>query len=176
LDWQSSVSAKGIVGALARAIAVTRRNHALEHATVHILSRSSPTLRVVGRTTYNGFYLYGNLPASAVEAAAKQAVLELQSHPELAVHPRCGTNLAVMGLAAGTAAYIAGGVRTRHRIETLPQVLLASLLALLAAQPLGAVVQERFTTSPRVAGARIGTVRRIQAGNVIGHFVPVSWD
>ena len=43
-----------------------RRNHALEHATIHVLAENHRPLRVVGRSTLNGFYLYGNLTAEMV--------------------------------------------------------------------------------------------------------------
>jgi len=38
-----------------------RRNHALEHATLHVLESQRPNLRAGGRATAHGFYLYGDL-------------------------------------------------------------------------------------------------------------------
>ncbi|MGI6209527.1 MAG: DUF6391 domain-containing protein [Anaerolineae bacterium] len=151
-----------------------RRNHAIEHATVHLLAQRDPTIRLVGRSTPSGFYLYGPVDTEAVARAANDALLELQRDPDLAVHPRCGTNLAVTGLVAGLAAFAADSVRTRSRAVALPQVLLASLWGVLAAQPLGMAVQRSITTSPDVAGARIGTIQR-RGGKPITHFVPVIW-
>ncbi|MHB0875083.1 MAG: DUF6391 domain-containing protein [Anaerolineae bacterium] len=160
----------------AAAVGHTRRNHALEHATVHVLTRKYPHLRAVGRTTPSGFYLYGDLDTGEVEQAARQALAELPTHPDLAVHARCGTNLAVTALAAGLAAFAASTIPRRPRASLLPQALLASLSATLLAQPLGAAVQREVTTSPDVAGARIGAVQRSTVGNMTTHFVPVLWE
>lgn len=157
-------------------VAHTRRNHALEHATVHILSRGHTNLKVVGRTTPSGFYLYGDLDTAEVERAARQAVVELATDPDLAVHARCGTNLAVTALAAGFAAFVATASTRRPRLSLLPQALLASLSATLLAQPLGALVQRDITTSPDVAGASIGDLKSQPMGNTAGFFVPVYWD
>lgn len=152
-----------------------RRNHALEHATVHLLGRWNPSLKVVGRSTAGGFYLYGQVETAAVARAASEALVELQRDPELAVHPRCGTNLAVTGLIAGLAAFAADSTRGRSRAMALPQVLLASLWGVLAAQPLGTAVQRSITTNPDVAGARIGPIRR-REGKPVTHFVSVIWE
>ncbi len=152
-----------------------RRNHALEHATVHHLGRTRPSLRLVGRSTAGGFYLYGDVDRSTIERAATEAVRELGADPALAVHPRCGTNLAVTGLLAGLAAFAVDSSRHRPRLALLPQVLLASLWAVLLAQPLGAAVQRSLTTSPDVAGARLGPVER-RPGRTPTHFVPIFWD
>jgi len=46
-----------------------RRNHGLEHATIHMLSRKQKNLNIAGRSTSAGFYLYGNVPTAEVEAA-----------------------------------------------------------------------------------------------------------
>ena len=59
-------------------IARVRRNHGLEHATIHILAQQNPRLNVVGRTTPGGFYLYGNLTTKQVRAAVEQAISRLQ--------------------------------------------------------------------------------------------------
>ncbi len=69
-----------------------RRNHALEHATIHVLSRRYRDLHVMGRSTPNGFILYGDLPTDAVYEAAQEALERLRAgERHLAVHPACGT-------------------------------------------------------------------------------------
>ena len=80
-----------------------------------------------------------------------------ESH--LAVSPLCGTNLAVAGLLAGLSAYVAVG--GRNRMKSLPNALIAAMLAVLAAQPLGRLVQKHFTTSPELDGVRIVSVDRL---------------
>jgi len=156
-------------------IARIRRNHALEHATIHILSRRIPRLQVVGRTTPNGFYLYGDVPTQAVADAATEALARLQAgERDLAVHPRCGTNLATAGVLAGLSAFAALGGRSRSRWSKLPRLLMATTLAVIAAQPLGLMLQEHVTTSSDMAGVTIKEVTRQQRGNVIIHRVDVG--
>jgi len=176
LQATSSKALKAIPTRVSKMFDVIRRNHAMEHATVHILGERLPTLRVVGRTTYGGFYLYGDVDTALLNGAVRDAAERLKDDADLAVHPRCGTNLAVTAMLAGLAAFVAGGVRTRSRLVTLPQVLLASLWGVLLAQPLGYMVQRELTTSARVEGARIGTIQRSQVGKVTTHFVPLFWE
>lgn len=171
---QKSGRRTGLVG---RVTAAIRRNHALEHATVHMLTSRMPSLRVVGRTTVGGFYLYGDVETDAVRDAVREAVLHLQEDPELAVHPRCGTNLAVTAIVTGLAAFVAGSAwRGRSRLAALPQALLASLWGALLAQPLGLAVQRSVTTSPETEGVHVGEIIRRGNGKLITHFVPLSWD
>ncbi len=51
-----------------------RRNHGLEHATIHVLSQRVKNLSMAGRSTATGFYLYGNITTGEVEAAAWEAL------------------------------------------------------------------------------------------------------
>ena len=44
----------------------TRRNHGLEHATITILSQRIRGVSLVGRSTPNGFHLYGNVSTDAL--------------------------------------------------------------------------------------------------------------
>lgn len=91
-----------------------RQVHALEHATVWMLEEMAQTPQskrrveqVSGMSGDRGFHLYG--PVDVAEL--RQAVLRAQQRLvrgdwELAVHPRCGTNLSVtmlltLGLGAG---------------------------------------------------------------------------
>ncbi len=141
-----------------RVINAVRRNHALEHATVSILlSRHGPHTRVIGRAAADGFYIYGDIPTEALEEFAHEGLARLQrGESHLAVSPLCGTNLAVAGLMAGLASLFAMGRRTR--LEGLPGALMAAMVAVLAAQPLGRLVQKHITTSPELDGVRIVSV------------------
>jgi hypothetical protein len=132
-------------------IARIRQNHGLEHATIHVLTQQNPGLRVVGRTTPNGFYLYGNLTTKSVRAAIEQALSRLQKgEASLAVHPHCGTNLATAGFLAGLSAFITLLPRARRRLDQLPFAILAATLAIIVAQPLGMILQTQVTTTPEV--------------------------
>lgn len=129
-----------------------RRNHGLEHATIHILSRRVPHLSMVGRSDVNGFTLYGTIDTEEVKRAAHEALNRLRHGQEdLAVHPRCGTILATTGVLTGLATFAAIGLsgrpRKRFRWGTLPEAIMAATFAALMAQPLGMFVQEKFTVS-----------------------------
>jgi hypothetical protein len=155
-----------------RFIGSVRRNHALEHATIAVLaSRLGHDVRLVGRATFNGFYLYGDLKEDLVRECADEALGRLRrGEGYLAVSPMCGTNLAVAGMLAGLSSMVALGGRSR--LERTPNVLLASMLAVLAAQPLGRLVQQRFTTDPDLSETEILGVR--EGGRGAGRYFKVS--
>ncbi|HAL62435.1 MAG TPA: hypothetical protein DCP08_08530 [Chloroflexi bacterium] len=151
-----------------------RRYHALEHATVHLLSRRGPYSQVMGRTTTDGFYVYGPVETQEVAAAASEALARLRAgEHELAVHPRCGTNLAVAGLLAGLSSFLVWGGKGR-RLTKLPRLLLAATVAVIAAQPLGLLVQERLTTSTDLEEVTIKGVTGQKVGGVVIHKVELT--
>ncbi len=155
-------------------IATIRRNHALEHATVHLLSRRGPYSQVMGRTTTDGFYVYGPIETQEVAAAASEALARLRAgEHELAIHPRCGTNLAVAGLLAGLSSFLVWGRKGRRLIK-LPRLLLATTIAVIAAQPLGLLVQEHLTTSTDLEEVTIKGVIAQKVGGVVVHKVELS--
>jgi hypothetical protein len=152
-----------------------RQNHALEHATIHVLSRRNPYLRVMGRSTPAGFFIYGATDTQAVADAAAEALSRLQQgEAHLAVHPRCGTNLAVTGILAGTAAFGATLGHTRSRLDRLPLAVMAATIGAMVAQPLAYRVQERITTSPQVEDVYIDSVTRQEQGKVVVHKVAIG--
>ena len=144
---------------LKRVVNAVRRNHALEHATISILlSRHGPHSRVLGRAAADGFYIYGDVPTDRLREFAHEGLARLQrGESHLAVSPLCGTNLAVAGVLAGLASLFAMGGRTR--LEGVPGALMAALLAVVAAQPLGRLAQKHITTSPELEGLRIVSVQ-----------------
>lgn len=127
-----------------------RRNHGLEHATIHMLQRSVPNLRVVGRSDAGGFWLIGNAPTEAVERSLYQALDRMQhGEHELAIHPNCGTNLvAVAGLGTlATLAALFGVRRDRDGIwGRIPLIALGIMLAVVFGGPLGLILQRHVTT------------------------------
>ncbi len=155
-------------------IANTRRNHAIEHATIHILSQRLPGVRMAGRSTPSGFYVYGNVPTEELEAAVHEAIRRLQAGEiSLAIHPHCGTNLVTASTLAGLAtALTLRGKRGRWR-DRLPTALLTSMIALTAAQPLGYWAQDVLTTDPHVPNARVESIRR-KNGHGPVHFVRIA--
>ena len=142
---------------------------------MHILSRYNPYLQAAGRTTPAGFYIYGQVDTELVANAASEALVRLQQgESHLAVHPRCGTNLAVTGIMAGTAAFGVTLGRRRARFDQLPLALTAAMLAAVAAQPLGHLIQERVTTTPDLQGVIIRDVQRSERGSLVIHKVLIG--
>src|SRR5512143_1398941 len=83
----------------------TRRNHGLEHATITVLSQRIRGISLVGRSTPNGFHLYGEVSTEQVRDAVEEALRRMKAgEVGLAVHPNCGTNFVTAGIAAGLAA------------------------------------------------------------------------
>jgi hypothetical protein len=135
-----------------------------------------PQLPLAGRTTLDGFYIYGAPDRASVESAAQEALQRLLDGEErLAIHPHCGTGLAITGLLAGTLAFIA--TLGRGRLRKLPRTIFAATLAVIAAQPLGLVFQERITTAPPPPSIGIEDVRFVPTPRGISvHKVALARD
>jgi hypothetical protein len=147
-----------------------RVNHALEHATITILSQRVQSGVLRGRSNRKGFYIMGDVADDAIRPAADEALARLRSgESDLAIHPFCGTNVAVSGLLAGVSAAAAG--RAARRGGVYPAAVLAALFALLAAQPLGFWTQRHLTTNSEVRGLHIiGIEKKSILGKPL-HFV-----
>ncbi|MBI3287611.1 MAG: hypothetical protein HYZ68_06140 [Chloroflexi bacterium] len=155
-------------------VARTRRNHGLEHATVHVLTQRSPHRHLIGRSTAEGFFIYGELDTEELAEAASEALARLQAGERgLAIHPRCGTNIVVAGVLTGLTSLLAWGGRGRWWFK-LPRLILATTAAVVAAQPLGFLVQEHITTSPDLNGVAIRGITRGQFGGTPVHFVQIG--
>ena len=152
----------------------TRQNHALEHATIAlILQRKGVNTKIAGRAALGGFYVYGNLSTSIVEEAAQEALNRLRNgENELALSPFCGTNIAIAGLLAAIASMFALG--NRNRFTSLPRVIVASIAAVLAAQPLGKLVQKHLTTYTDLEGMRVTKITKSGLGPWTSHRVDTT--
>jgi hypothetical protein len=149
-----------------------RRNHALEHATIHVLTRRLRPIKVVGRSTFHGYYLYGNLETDMVIDAAQEAYARLKSGDhQIAIHPNCGTNLVASGSLAGLATFAVLSSSKKRRFELLPNALLAATAAVILAQPLGPQLQTHVTTSADLGELVIKGVRREERGSLVVHFI-----
>ncbi len=161
----------------ARLVDRTRRNHGLEHATVTILSQQDRSLRLAGRSTPFGFYIYGHVSTAALQRAVDEALSRLKAgEVHLAVHPNCGTNLIAKGIAAALTSYFGfiGANSVRSRLGRLPRVAMLSSLALLLAQPLGLALQRHITTSGEIRDMRVTGIRRSEARGLVTHFVQTA--
>ena len=152
-----------------------RQNHSVEHATIHLLSRRYPDLRFLGRSIPNGFILFGDIGTEAVAETVMEALDRLQDgEAELALHPNCGSNIVVGGVLAGLAAWVATRGRRRSPWDQIPAALLAATAALVVAQPLGPLFQERVTTTPYLQGVRFRQVVSGRLGNAMSHRVELA--
>ena len=98
-----------------------RRNHALEHAAISIVTERHPTVFLSGRSNRKGFYVFGDIETDELESAVGEALRRLRSgEAELAIHPRCGTNLAVAGILSGLPASAPKCSATGRHFQTPP--------------------------------------------------------
>jgi hypothetical protein len=148
----------------------TRRNHGLEHATIHILSRRVKKLRMAGRSDAGGFFLWGDVPTATVEAAAAEALRRLKAgERELAIHPNCGTNLVTTALLATGAAMLGVvGADRKQILNRMPMVMTLILGALVVGQPLGTALQRDFTTDGDPGDLVIERIERTEHGLLPG--------
>lgn len=139
-----------------------RRNHALEHATIQILSSRKKYSFLAGYSDWHGFWVLGEVDTNDLLDATREALSRLKGgEARLAVHPNCGTNFSVSGLLAGSAAMLAlaGADTSRKRLERFPLVISLVTLALIAAQPLGPKAQQHLTTCPQPGSLEIAGVQ-----------------
>lgn len=150
--------------------APVRENHALEHATIVILSKRFPDVRFSGISFARGFFVFGDVPTEAVRPAAEQALTRLRgSEPEMAIHERCGTNLAVTSLLTAFAAMTVS--RLRRPYSNFNNVMTVTTAAMIAGRPLGLLVQRYITTRTPASNFRIGDVKRTALLGAPAHFV-----
>lgn len=169
-------------------ILMLRQVHALEHATVWVLSELDASATtgssksqadnelLGGLSTEQGFYLYGQVNKASLQRAVRLALQRLTSGEwDLAVHPRCGTNVSVgMLLSAGLALGF-HLLLPRSPIEQLLGLGVAATTAAQLAPELGILAQRYVTTAiPFNLAIEDITIR----GDVWGrsaHFVQVRW-
>ncbi len=157
-----------------------RRNHALEHATVHLLSRKLKDTTIYARSGFRGLVVFGDVSTEEVAGAVIEALKRLRGGEyQLALHPNCGTNLVTGGALTGLAAVSAlnvqqlGGKKKSfwRLLGSLPLVILASTAALLLAQPLGQMLQLYVTTDSDIGDLRITSITRRNQGRLVFHTV-----
>ncbi|MBW4558876.1 MAG: hypothetical protein KME59_23740 [Trichormus sp. ATA11-4-KO1] len=168
-----------------------RQVHALEHATVWVLSEAKPAhtpkIRPAnaqvdnkllgGLSTEQGFYLYGEVNISDLRRAVTLGLHRLTSGEwDLAVHPRCGTNLSVAMLLTAS---LVVGVNLLLPFRPIEQLIGLGLAATTAAElspDLGFMAQRYITTAiPFNLAIENITLTRDVWGRE-SHFVKVSWQ
>ncbi len=152
-----------------------RQNHALEHATIALLSPRHPRVVFTGRSIATGFYVWGKVGADDLRAAADEALGRLRTtEPDMAIHPRCGTNLAVAAVMTGMLSVMAGQIPPQR--NRYSRGVLAALGALAVSQPVGFFVQRHLTTATPTASLRIVDVTPKRGVFGAGYFVRTTHE
>lgn len=155
-----------------------RWNHAIEHGTIHVLSRMMPYVSMAGRSNSHGFYIYGDLPTNAVAEAVQEAIDRISAgEHQLAIHPNCGTNMISSAvLAAGGTMLATTSTKRRGLAEEIPAGVLGALLGVVLGQVVGLRLQAKVTTSTKFKNARIDEIQRRQVGKRVYHWVGIRYD
>ena len=155
-------------------ISRVRRNHGLEHATIHILSEKYSGFSAQGNSDHRGFALniYGNINEDQVEAAVREAYRRMKGGEHaLAVHPNCGTALLTTATMATLAAQTVFGLEYIRQgkesnigsvfFNSLPSAVLMVVLAIIISRPVGLQLQARYTTEGDLGDLEIVEIRSI---------------
>ncbi|MEO0968246.1 MAG: DUF6391 domain-containing protein [Cyanobacteria bacterium J06639_18] len=172
-------------------IVMLRQVHALEHGTVWILSQADKLYNpestpnelqaednelLGGLSTEQGFYLYGDVTIGSLRRAAKLALHRLTNgESNLAVHPRCSTNMSVTMLV--TAGFAVGMhlLLPRGPIEQLIGLGIATTTASEIAPELGLLAQKYLTTAIPFNLEIESVIRTRDNCGRAAHFVKVCW-
>ena len=144
----------------------TRRNHALEHATLHVLARKYKT-SMAGHSNPTGFFLLGDIKTEDVSSAATEAMTRLRAGESgLAVHPGCGTNLVAATLLPATFAWmpLRGAKSTFWRVWLIPIAIIFAAFGYLLSKPLGPWLQRYITTEADLGNMQIVDIVPVRKG------------
>src|SRR3972149_6657110 len=135
-----------------------RRNHALEHATLHILARKYSNQHMAGHSNPTGFFLIGRFDTQDIWTCVTEAMTRLRGgENRLAIHAGCGTNLATTALLAGTFAWmpLRGAKSTFWRLWLIPLAVVFAAFGYLLSQPAGPWLQANITTEADLGDMKI---------------------
>ena len=145
----------------------TRRNHALEHATLQVLARKYQNQSMAGHSNPTGFFLLGDFRTEDVSSAASEAAARLLSgESELAIHPGCGTNMATTALLSGAFAWmpIRGAKSTFWRVWLIPLAVVFAAFGYWLSKPLGPWLQKYITTEADLGDLQIVDIVPVRKG------------
>ncbi|OKH17373.1 DUF6391 domain-containing protein [[Limnothrix rosea] IAM M-220] len=165
---------------------IVRQVHALEHATVWMLTEIAEQFpakwrqgyaELGGMSTENGFYLYGAVDKVDLYRAVANAGDRLRNGEwHLAVHPRCGTNLSVgLFLTAGLAAG-ASWLLPKDPLSQLIGMGTAAATAMAIAPEVGRYAQRYLTTSIPFNLTMMEIEDSTDIAGNQSHFVRLRWQ
>jgi len=151
-----------------------RRNHALEHATINVMSKKHKEFGAQGNSTPWGFNLniYGDVSDEDVSSAVQTAYSRLQAGEEkLALHPNCGTVLLTTAVMATLAAQATLSIERRRQdspvvelavlTAALPVTIMAVFISLIISRPLGMTLQANYTVDPHLGELQVKEVKAV---------------
>lgn len=167
-----------------------RQVHALEHATVWMLSNGINSQRtklttsylsadnetIGGLSTERGFYIYGEIAPAKLRQAINTALTRLQQGEwNLALHPRCGTNSSVAAVLTAGMTLAAHFTLPRSPFPQIIGMGMAAIAANYLAPDIGIYVQKYLTTAIPF-NLKLEKITKItdKMGNS-GYFVRVKW-
>jgi hypothetical protein len=145
----------------------TRRNHAVEHATLKILARKYEDKNLAGHSNPTGFFLFGDLAMDDIRNAIHEAMNRLRAgERDLAIHPGCGTNMATSMILPASFAWIPfQSTRSfRWRLVLIPVALMFAVFGYLLSKPLGPWMQRNVTTEANLGDLQLVDVVRVRKG------------
>ncbi len=152
----------------------TRQHHAIEHATLHVLTARHPGQRFSGYSDPLGFIITGAPDEYTVRRAVGDALLRLQAgEHSLARHPNCGTNLVTSAVMVALVAVITGG--KRKPLERFVTMLIGVLPVLLVSKSVGMHLQG-YTTLADVGDRWVADIQPITIGPLRAHRVLFEGD
>ena len=160
---------------LAQTLSRIRRNHGLEHATIHVLSEKHRNFSAQGNSDHRGFHLniYGNITEEDVYNAVEEAYTRMKNgEHHLAVHPNCGTVLLTTATMATLTAVTTFGLEQKRQkgssmslsvlANALPTAVLAVVISLIVSRPLGVQLQAKYTVEGDLGNMQLVSVRKIE--------------
>jgi hypothetical protein len=144
----------------------TRRNHALEHATLHMLARTHK-ISMAGHSNPTGFFILGELLPEDIRAAVNEAYARLRAgESELAIHPGCGTNLVATAFLPATMAWmpLQRARSNRWRLLLIPLALIFGVFGFFLSKPLGTWLQRNITTEADLGNMQVIDITLVRRG------------
>jgi hypothetical protein len=145
----------------------TRRNHALEHATLKILARKYDDKKIGGHSNPTGFLLFGEMTLDDIRIAIEEAMTRLRAgERNLAIHPSCGTNVAASMLLPATFAFLPMQQARSifWRVLLIPFALGLAAFGYLLSKPLGPWLQRHVTTEADLGNLQVLEIIPVRKG------------
>ena len=153
-----------------------RRNHAIEHATVSILTEQKIKSAVIGFAIPSGFIIYSKSNKDEILSAANHGLKLMKSGiSEISISQFCGTNLVVAALLTGVSTLLLGkilGKKSKNILNITNGFLLSALLS----KPIGRIVQKYVTTDSNVKNIQIKNIVSLKIGTFHINFISTTYD